>query len=261
MSNEIQKVETLAALANTDGYKQATVCASICKAIVTKTAITIQNRKYVRVEGWQAIAVAHGCIASSKDVEKTETGIRAIGEVRRMTDGLVLSTAEGFVGNDEATWGQRDEYAKRAMAQTRAISRACRSAFAHVVVMMDAGLETTPAEEIPAGGFKDKEPIKKPEPTQKAQPVAGGHAEIVTVNITDIKSKSGTSAKGPWTRFYFKAADGQFYSTFDTKLADLLREATGSELELRIQRTDKGNNVLGIQSDSQEDPANDLPME
>src|SRR3546814_8677098 len=41
------------------------------------------------------------------------------------------------------------------MAQTRAISRACRSAFAHVVVMMKAGLETTPAEEIPSGGFSD----------------------------------------------------------------------------------------------------------
>ena len=259
MSNEIQKVETpMAALANTDGYKQASVCAAICKDIVSKTALSIAGRKYVRVEGWQAIAVAHGCIASSKDVEKTETGIRAIGEVRRITDGLVLSTAEGFVGNDEATWGQRDEYAKRAMAQTRAISRACRSAFAHVVVMMDAGLETTPAEEIPAGGFKDKEPMKAP--AAKAAPIAGGHAEIVTVKITDIKTKSGTSAKGPWTRYYFKAADGQFYSTFDANLAELLREATGSDLELRIQRTDKGNNVLGIQSDSQESPADDLPM-
>ena len=41
------------------------------------------------------------------------------------------------------------------MAQTRAISRACRSAFAHVVVMMNAGLSTTPAEEVPLGGFQN----------------------------------------------------------------------------------------------------------
>jgi hypothetical protein len=41
------------------------------------------------------------------------------------------------------------------MAQTRAISRACRSAFAFVVTMMDAGLETTPAEEVPSEGFSD----------------------------------------------------------------------------------------------------------
>jgi RNase H-fold protein (predicted Holliday junction resolvase) len=33
------------------------------------------------------------------------------------------------------------------MAQTRAISRVCRSAFAHCVVLIDADLSTTPAEE------------------------------------------------------------------------------------------------------------------
>jgi hypothetical protein len=75
-----------------------------------------------------------------------------------MSDGQLISTAEGFVGEDEAVWfgGQVDnksypkraEYAIRAMAQTRAISRACRSAFAHVVVMMNKGLATTPAEEV-----------------------------------------------------------------------------------------------------------------
>ena len=141
-------------------YRQATDVAGMCKEIVVQTAITIQNRRYVRVEGWQAIAVAHGCVASSRDVERIEGGIRAIGEIRRGNDGMVLSTAEGFVGDDEAAWGKRDEYAKRAMAQTRAISRACRSAFAHVVVMMNAGLETTPAEEVPSSGFDDR-PLSK----------------------------------------------------------------------------------------------------
>jgi hypothetical protein len=34
------------------------------------------------------------------------------------------------------------------MASTRAISCVCRSAFAHVVVLMDAGLMTTPAKEV-----------------------------------------------------------------------------------------------------------------
>jgi hypothetical protein len=34
------------------------------------------------------------------------------------------------------------------MTSTRAIRRVCRSAFAHVVVLMGAGLMTTPAEEV-----------------------------------------------------------------------------------------------------------------
>jgi hypothetical protein len=155
--------------------RQSTDIAGLCRDIVLKCSMEIQKRKYVKVEGWQSIATAHGCVASSKDVERIDGGYRAIGEVRRMNDGFVIASAEGFVGEDEVTWfggehevwnresrkrekkalPKRPDYAIRAMAQTRAISRACRSAFAHVVVLMDAGLQTTPAEEVPFGGFND----------------------------------------------------------------------------------------------------------
>lgn len=144
--------------ADVQAYRASTEAANLCKEIVLQTSVTIQRRQYVPVEGWQAIAIAHGCAAASRDVQKVEGGIKAVGEVRRMSDGQLISTAEGFVGEDEAVWfgGQIDnksypkraEYAIRAMAQTRAISRACRSAFAHVVVMMNKGLATTPAEEV-----------------------------------------------------------------------------------------------------------------
>lgn len=151
-----------------DNYRMSTDAAGVCRDIVVATASTIQGRKFVSVEGWQAIAIAHGCTAGSRDVERVEGGVRAIGEIRRMSDGQVIATAEGFVGEDEPTWfgGQfkgktlprRPDYAIRAMAQTRAISRACRSAFAHVVVMMKANLETTPAAEVPADGFPPHNP-------------------------------------------------------------------------------------------------------
>jgi len=166
---------------NVEAYRTSTDAADLCKEIVVATATEIQGRKYVCVEGWQAIAVAHGCAASARGVERTEGGIRAIGQVRRMADGAIIAEAEGFVGEDEPTWyggtirswkwgekrgekvwfdkelPKRADYAIRAMAQTRAISRACRSAFAHVVVMMNANLSTTPAEEVPAGGFQEAE--------------------------------------------------------------------------------------------------------
>lgn len=138
-----------------DYYRASTDAASLCKQIVVASAQDIKGKKYVRVEGWQAIAIAHGCVASAGDVERTDTGYRAIGRVIKMDTGLVISQAEGFVGDDESMWASRPEYARRAMAQTRAISRACRSAFAHVVVMMNAGLSTTPAEEVPTDGFDD----------------------------------------------------------------------------------------------------------
>jgi hypothetical protein len=157
-------------------YRTSTDAAELCRDIVTRTALSLgegpNKRKYVRVEGWQAIAIAHGCIAASRDVVHVEGGMSAIGEVRRMSDGAVISSSEGFVGEDEPVWyggvqrswkwgtqrgekvwydktlPKRPDFAIRAMAQTRAISRACRSAFAHVVVLIDAGLSTTPAEEV-----------------------------------------------------------------------------------------------------------------
>lgn len=141
-----------------ESFRLSTNAASLCSEIVKRTAVTIQGRRFVSVEGWQSIAVAHGCVASSGDVEVVPGGVRAIGYVRRMVDGMVLAQAEGFVGEDEVGWfggtdsrgkwyPARPMYAIRAMAQTRAISRACRSAFAHVVVLIDADLSTTPAEE------------------------------------------------------------------------------------------------------------------
>lgn len=145
---------------NAEVYRASTDAAGLCRDIVLKTAMNIQGRKYVKAEGWLAIAVAHGCIASADQVERVAdegfAGFRAIGTIRRMSDGVELSRAEGFVGDDETMWAKRPVYARRAMAQTRAISRACRSAFAHVVVLIDANLSTTPAEEVPDGGFQDE---------------------------------------------------------------------------------------------------------
>lgn len=169
---------------NAEVYRASTDAAGLCREIVLQTAMTIQNRKYVKVEGWQAIAIAHGCTAGARDVEAIEGGVRAIGEIRRMSDGALLATAEGFVGEDEPTWyggetvsygkkkvlPKRPDYAIRAMAQTRAISRACRSAFAHVVVLIDSNLSTTPAEEVPMGGFDNDGPalrVVKPEDVEQ----------------------------------------------------------------------------------------------
>jgi hypothetical protein len=173
-------------------YRTSTNAADLCGSIVKATAKDIQGRKYVCVEGWQAIAIAHGCAATSCGVERIEGGVRAIGQVRRMDTGTVIAEAEGFVGEDEPVWfggegisfGKRKTYQKRpdfairAMAQTRAISRACRSAFAHVVVLIDKDLGTTPAEEMM--GVIDHE-ASEPVPTpQKHRPGPAGSASAGT---------------------------------------------------------------------------------
>lgn len=241
--------------------RQSTDIASVCKEIVVKTALQIQGRKYVRVEGWQSIATAHGCIASSKDVERIEGGWRAIGEIRRISDGIVIATAEGFVGTDETkTWAQRPEYACRAMAQTRAISRACRAAFAHVVVLMDAGLSTTPAEEVPDGGFDaappqhaaplvkvaptpsqtpkkavpegDDLPFESAEPLVVHPPQAGDLPESIGT-IDALATKTGSNAKGPWVKTSIKV-NGEWYQTFSDTIATGAANAKQAGKSVRV---------------------------
>lgn len=168
--------------------KQSTDVAGACKEIVSKSAIQIQGKKYVPVEGWMSIATAHGCVLSASDVRQTDGGIAARGIVRRIADGLIIGEAEGFVGDDEKMWVGRPLYARRAMAQTRAMSRAARSVFAHVVVLMDAGLSTTPAEEMDAMPEKDvspKDDPKKPASSQKKSVEDKYIEKIISVYSSD----------------------------------------------------------------------------
>lgn len=185
-------------------FRQSTDAAGLCKEIVLRTAKNIQGRKFVPVEGWQAIAIAHGCIASAGDVERTDTGFRAIAWIKRADTGQLISTAEGFVGDDEKTWASRAEYAKRAMAQTRAISRACRSAFAHVVVMMNAGLSTTPAEEMMGHVLHDDEPAQAKPLSAKA--LAAALKEFTDKAITEAQIAKQIGHDKPWTKDELNAA-------------------------------------------------------
>jgi hypothetical protein len=197
-------------------HRAATDAAGVCREIVTKTAQTIQGRKYVRVEGWQAIANAFGAVASAVDVRRVDGGIAAVGQVRRVSDGAILATAEGFVGDDEKTWSGRNEFARRAMAQTRAISRACRSAFAFVVVLMDAGLETTPAEEM----GHDAGPIEyRPRPARVPDPKRGA---ADSARIAIARAATLDDCDGLRRRLDERLADGTFTAAVHRELVGLV---------------------------------------
>jgi len=251
MSTELQKIDQHDGPAEL--MRQSTDVAGVCREIVKRTARTIGNRQYVQVEGWQSIATAHGCMPSIAHVEMLADGsVIAVAELRRMSDGMVLSSAEGYVGMDESTWGGRAAYARRAMAQTRAMSRVCRTAFAHVVVLIDENLSTTPAEEVPEGGFVEpaNAPAKQtysqrppdgraPAPDRKARPTADG-IQTFRVTINDvIVIREGTSSKGtPWTLIgVMCTCDNQpmQFKTFDTSWADYAKEGIGKLADIEAK--------------------------
>jgi hypothetical protein len=118
------------------------------RAVVLNCTVEIQGRKYLTVAGYQAVANAFGWVASARDVVRVEGGWQAIGEVKRMSDGMVLSSGVGFLGDDEKTWATRPQFSKMAMVQTRACGRALRAACGFMAPVIDAKLETTVAEEM-----------------------------------------------------------------------------------------------------------------
>jgi hypothetical protein len=194
MENENGNTKALVIVDSPALHRQATDVAGLVREIVTTASIAIEGRQYVRVEGWQAIANGFGCVGSARDVQRVFDessgdfiGFKAIGEVRRMSDGHLLATSEGFIGTDEVRWfggkarvwnkqarkyeekhyDPAPEYAARSMVQTRAISRACKAAFAFVITMIDKKLSTTPAEEMEPGD----------EPSGREREVVTGEAE------------------------------------------------------------------------------------
>lgn len=212
--------EQLAVRENTAAalFRQATDVAHLCREIVLKCVVEIAGRRYVKVEGWMSIAVAHGCIASIKSVENIPgEGVKAVAEVKRINDQAVLATAEGFVGVDEPDWyggevtrwnkkknreetktlPKRTNHAIRAMSQTRSISRVLRAGFSHVVVMIDEKLSTVPYEEISGTEEpEDDDDGKKHHHPERINPDGNPKAPAAAGAATTAAATGTTAAAG-----------------------------------------------------------------
>ena len=136
----------------------------------------INKKAYPSVEHWQTVASFYGVTARITQVdyvnEGGESGYRAIAEA--IKGNQILSRAEGFCGDTEDRWNGRPAHQRRAMAQTRAVSRVLRTVFSRIMIL--AGVSATPAEEMEDHGedFTDT-PRQAPRP-YATQYQSGGEA-------------------------------------------------------------------------------------
>jgi hypothetical protein len=152
-----QALEGVASLQNPVAYvAQATRLATSLAEVINKQKLfaVIQNRKYVTVEAWTLLAnmlAVNPVVVWSRPVEDHEgsQGWEARVEVKNM-QGVLIGSGEAMCTRSEKTWQRREDFALRAMAQTRATSRALRNPLGFVVKL--AGYEATPAEEMPRDG-------------------------------------------------------------------------------------------------------------
>jgi hypothetical protein len=114
-----------------------------------KLVMTISGNEYLLAPGWAVLAGMTGLspyTAWTRPLEDS-TGYIARVEVRRISDGAVISAAEQLCTRSERKWQKADEHALMGMAQTRASSRALKGPLQQIVEL--AGYKGTPAEEMP----------------------------------------------------------------------------------------------------------------
>jgi len=168
--------------------QRATEAADALAAVIKakKLFSSIQGKEYVRVEGWTTLAAMMGCLPKEvSSVRRDDGTYEATVELVRMSDGVTMTRASAECGMDEPVWAKRPDYARRSMAATRATSKACRLAFSWVMVL--AGFQPTPAEEIP---HDSDGVVTRPDrvTTDTANPVKGARSAT---------QQSGKDAKHP----------------------------------------------------------------
>ena len=132
--------------------ERAAAIATALSTVLRQQRLTsnIQGKEYVRVEGWTLLGSMLGVFPIIVWTRRTEDGWEARVEARTLS-GAMVGAAEASCDRTEDSWVDRDDYALRSMAQTRATSKALRLPLGFVVTM--AGFEATPAEEVPRDGF------------------------------------------------------------------------------------------------------------
>jgi hypothetical protein len=125
-------------------------CAAALVDVVTtrRLSVTIQGKDHLTVEAWTTLGAMVGVYAIVEWTRRNETDDGYLARaVAQTLAGRIVGAAECECSRQERNWCSRDAHALRAMAQTRAVSRALRAPLGQIVVL--AGYEPTGQEEMP----------------------------------------------------------------------------------------------------------------
>ena len=136
--------------------QMTTVVRHVAKQIDNDNFVAnIKGKKYPKVEWWTTVGASLGLfpvvVWSKRLRREDEVAYESRVEVHRQ--GKLITAGEALCSSAEKSWSNRDEYAIKSMSITRATGKAYRVGLSMIAVM--SGLEGTPAEEMPLGGFPD----------------------------------------------------------------------------------------------------------
>lgn len=165
-------------------HRASAIATELAKVITDRSLFTtISGKKYVTVEGWNTLGAMMGVLPVEKETHVIPGGFEASVDLIRTSDGLKIGGASAICTVDEKKWADRDPYAVRSMAITRATGKAFRLGFSWIMKL--AGYEATPAEEIVEGDVrpapKDKSNSVRPYTPEKLK-------ERVDANRAEMKA-------------------------------------------------------------------------
>lgn len=150
---------------------KAKVVAQALKDVIVKQGLVsrIQGKEYPRCEAWTLLGTMLGVFPVLCWSRPVKEGWEARVEARTK-DGSVIGAAEAECLRSERNWKDRDEFALRSMAQTRATAKCLRMPLGFVMSL--SGFEVTPAEEMvadhPHKEVQPESPVPMPEPPKPA---------------------------------------------------------------------------------------------
>lgn len=127
--------------------EKATGVANALKDVIVKQGLVskISGKEYPRCEAWTLLGTMLGVFPVTVWTKQIEDGWEARVEARTR-DGATIGAAEAQCLRSERNWRDRDDFALRSMAQTRATAKCLRMPLGFVMTL--AGFEATPAEEM-----------------------------------------------------------------------------------------------------------------
>lgn len=158
---------------------RASNVATSLKAVIQKQGLIskISGKEYPRCEAWTLLGTMLGVFPVLCWSKPVDGGWEARVEARTR-DGAIVGAAEAQCLRGERNWKDRDDFALRSMAQTRATAKCLRMPLGFVMTL--AGYEATPAEEMTHEMGHESRPAPRQATAAPARPPATPQAQSPT---------------------------------------------------------------------------------
>lgn len=229
-----------------------------------KLYVEINKKKYVCVEGWQTMGTMLGVFPYIEWTKPIKDGTTKCGyearAVIKTVKGDIISAGESECRVEENR--QKDAYAIRSMAQTRAVSKAFRLAMSWVMTL--AKYEPTPAEEITLEMKEELEKAKnhqtktsqeqKTNSEVKGEKKQNGRATKDDESLRrQIKKKVDElglpyeTVSGYISQKYGKANSKELTSAELVELLNTLEQIANGEVQLKVNPDGKSFTVVPVE--------------